>query len=507
MKDYASYLAQVNIGLLLFGLAYIVFLQKEQAFLLKRFLILLLLLAAALLPLLSFDTALPIATKATQLNGYYLPPFLLSAEKAEVATTTDSADILTVVLWLYWIVTSVFFIVFLFRLVTLLRRSFAIPVTKKIGPVKVHEADSIEYAFSFFNHIFIGHLSTLDDSARNKIIDHELVHCKEWHSLDILLVELLQIFCWFNPAAYLFKQRLVETHEYRADQLSVEKGNKQAYCSLIAALALNGAGYSIANHFNKSLTLKRIAMIKSNKTKTSWWKPAAIVPVALAFFIAVSCDQQPAAEAVDDIEITNEAAKEETFTIVEHLPAFPGGMESLYQFFGENLTYPAGAKKAGVEGKVLVEFVVDKDGTITNATVIEGIGNGCDEEALRVINASPKWTPAMQRGKKVRTRVILPIYFSLGSAVATEIPSVPTLVGDPLEVAIKKTKNKNGQTVITGVVKTDDGEGIPGANIIFAGTTIGTVSDLDGTFKLVTEAESGDLIVSFVGFKTQKTAF
>ncbi|CAD5283534.1 MULTISPECIES: M56 family metallopeptidase [unclassified Imperialibacter] len=507
MNDYASYLAQVNIGLLLFGLAYIVFLQKEQAFLLKRFLILLLLMAAALLPLLSFETALPLATKATQLNGNYLPAFLLSAEKAEVATASDSEAMLTVCVWLYWLVTSAFFILFLSRLAALLRRSFIAPVTGKMGLVKIHEADSIEYAFSFFNHIFIGHLSDLDDSARNKIVNHELVHCKEWHSLDILLIELLQIFCWFNPAVYLFKQRLIETHEYRADQLSVEKGNKQAYCSLIATLALSSAGYSIANHFNKSLTLKRIAMIKSNKTKTSWWKLAAIAPFTLVFFIVVSCDQQPAAEAADEIEIANEASKEDIFTIVENLPAFPGGMESLYKFFSENLTYPEEAKKAGVEGKVLVEFVVDKDGTITNAKVIEGIGNGCDEEALRVINASPTWTPAMQRGKRVRTRLILPLYFSLGSSAAAEIPSVPTLVGDPLEVEIKKTKNKDGQTVISGVVKTDDGEGIPGANIIFAGTTNGTVSDLDGTFKLVTEAESGDLIVSFVGFKTRKTAF
>jgi TonB family protein len=103
----------------------------------------------------------------------------------------------------------------------------------------------------------------------------------------------------------------------------------------------------------------------------------------------------------------------EVLTIVEQLPEFPGGVDKLNRYLTDNLHYPAEAKENSISGTVYVQFVVDKKGQISDAKVLRGIGSGCDEEALRVIRAMPRWKPGMQHGKPVKTRFNLPIKFSL----------------------------------------------------------------------------------------------
>jgi protein TonB len=120
---------------------------------------------------------------------------------------------------------------------------------------------------------------------------------------------------------------------------------------------------------------------------------------------------------VEDIvfeEAPEEEVAEEIFTIVEDQPEPKGGMAAFYEYVGKKLKYPAQARRMGIEGKVFVEFVVDKDGSITDVKAIKGIGAGCDEEAIRVIQEAPKWKPGKQRGRPVKVRMILPITFKLG---------------------------------------------------------------------------------------------
>lgn len=114
----------------------------------------------------------------------------------------------------------------------------------------------------------------------------------------------------------------------------------------------------------------------------------------------------------DDAPVEEEA--EEIFTIVEDQPAPKGGMQAFYQYVAKKLKYPAQARRMGIEGKVFVQFVVDKDGTITDVKAVKGIGAGCDAEAVRVIGGAPKWKPGKQRGRPVKVRMILPITFKLG---------------------------------------------------------------------------------------------
>ncbi|MEP2771276.1 MAG: energy transducer TonB [Fulvivirga sp.] len=122
-------------------------------------------------------------------------------------------------------------------------------------------------------------------------------------------------------------------------------------------------------------------------------------------------------EVIEDIiveEAPEEEVAEEIFTIVEESAMPPGGYSAFYEFVQKKMKYPAQARRMGIEGKVYVQFVVDKDGSLTNVQAVKGIGAGCDEEAVRVIQSAPKWSPPKQRGKPVKQRIILPITFKLG---------------------------------------------------------------------------------------------
>jgi protein TonB len=103
----------------------------------------------------------------------------------------------------------------------------------------------------------------------------------------------------------------------------------------------------------------------------------------------------------------------QVFLVVEETAAPLGGLSAFYEFVKSNMKYPAPAKRMDIEGRVFVQFIVEKDGSITDVQTVKGIGGGCDEEAVRVVQSSPKWKPAKQRGRPVRQRMVLPITFIL----------------------------------------------------------------------------------------------
>jgi len=134
----------------------------------------------------------------------------------------------------------------------------------------------------------------------------------------------------------------------------------------------------------------------------------------IEFNLDVEVTEETVIEEIVFEEEPEEEVAEEVFTIVEDQPTPRGGMAAFYEYVQKNLKYPAQARRMGIEGKVFVQFVVDKDGSITEVTSVKGIGAGCDEEAVRVLKQAPKWNPGKQRGRAVKVRMILPITFRLG---------------------------------------------------------------------------------------------
>jgi len=192
---------------------------------------------------------------------------------------------------------------------------------------------------------------------------------------------------------------------------------------------------------------------------------------------------------------------------VEAYPEFEGGVEAFNTYIMKEITYPLEARQAGVEGRVDVEFVVDKDGSIAHVEAIRGIGAGCDEEAVRVVKTVPRFKPATQNGKPVRVRMVVPVVFQLKAGETNPDNSAQG------RVIIEEIQSRNYKLTVetsyengewTGTVYDQWWEELPGANIVVPGTTTGTTSAEDGTFKLKAEEGHG-IVVSFVGYGTVAT--
>ena len=117
-------------------------------------------------------------------------------------------------------------------------------------------------------------------------------------------------------------------------------------------------------------------------------------------------------EFVPEIE-EEEIVEAEIFKVVEEMPEFPGGAAKMMEYIQKNIKYPMMARESDIQGRVFVNFVVEPDGRITNCSVMRGIGGGCDEEALRVVQSMPNWKPGKQRGSAVRCSFTVPIIFKL----------------------------------------------------------------------------------------------
>jgi protein TonB len=130
--------------------------------------------------------------------------------------------------------------------------------------------------------------------------------------------------------------------------------------------------------------------------------------------IDVEADQNTEVQEYVPVQQEEEESQEQQiFMVVEAMPEFPGGQNALNKYLSENIKYPQMAKESGIQGRVFVTFVVEKDGRVTDVRILRGIGGGCDEEAIRVVQNMPRWTPGKQRGKPVRVQFNLPVKFTL----------------------------------------------------------------------------------------------
>ncbi len=271
--------------------------------------------------------------------------------------------------------------------------------------------------YSFFKHIVVG-THGLDEEEMRCILAHESVHVSRNHSIDIVCMRLVCCVMWFNPFAWMMLHELRAVHEYQADA-AVADGDNKDYLRLLYRQT-TGFGYGhITNKFNSINIKKRIVMMNKTKSRFGAWKMLAALPVA-ALLMMVGCKPATVEKADTKEAQMDEATVVEDDTIYETLvhpvevdPEFPGGNEALYKYLAQNIKYPEKAKADKIEGRVVVGFVIEKDGSISNAEVRRSVNAEMDAEALRVINAMPKWQPGTMEGKPVRVHYNIPITFKL----------------------------------------------------------------------------------------------
>lgn len=309
---------------------------------------------------------------------------------------------------------------------------------------------------SFFEYILMPEFNP-ESPEQKQIILHESMHVRLRHSWDLLLVNFAKVLFWFNPLIFSFERSLREIHEYQADQGVTYSFAPREYATLLLKLITTKPGWQFMNNFNQFQTKKRIIMMGKSQS-TAWQKLRflTLIPVIGLLLFVFSCEKEdlnPQLASMDQFSETLTIPFENpvntfesanaVFDVVEEQPNPAGGMSGWNNYLTRNLQYPAQARRMGIEGTVIVVFEIHTDGSIDNVEILRGIGGGADEEAVRVVQNSPKWKPGKQRGREVITRMRLPIRFKLADqddsntisvASIRENRSVPS---DPLqEIAV-----------------------------------------------------------------------
>ena len=322
--------------------------------------------------------------------------------------------------------------------------------------------------FSWMRSIVISE----DDYTNNAstILRHEMGHIQNHHSLDIVLLNACQIIQWANPLVWVMAHSLRDVHEYEADDAVLRSGvSIHQYHNLLIKKAVGSSSYAFANSFNHSLLKKRITMMLKKKSNP-WMRSKAlyILPVAVVALSAFATPElnnraNTGTEVMNSGKVTEKSAtsqdlknfsastapdeEDAIFMICEEMPEFEGGAAKMMEHLMRNLKYPKEAQEHGIQGRVIVSFVVEKDGSCTNfevvsnsseakdirATVVtvqntgketEETTNAEDErkvqaakealnqEAIRVCKLM-KFKPGKQRGQAVRVRFTVPISFRL----------------------------------------------------------------------------------------------
>lgn len=320
----------------------------------------------------------------------------------------------------YISICAFFLLRFIYQLAKIAKLASRANVYKK-GNLIVAEHTSNISPFSFFNLCFINS-ATIPADKVEEILKHEKAHISKWHSIDLILFELIGITQWFNPFFWMLRKTVVEIHEYQADRDVIStQSDPHSYLDTIISVAFNGVALPIGNNLNKSLTLKRLAMMTTTKkTKGTAFRIAAALLVALPIMFAISCNDETSIE--EDIAIIIEendkagekSSDEQVFVVVEDMPTFQGGdLNKFREYIQQNLTYPEIAAQHGIQGRIFISFIVETDGSISTVKVLKGVDPSLDKEACRAIESSPKWEAGKQRGKKVRVTFNMPILFTL----------------------------------------------------------------------------------------------
>ena len=327
----------------------------------------------------------------------------------ETAVEANTLSITDVISYIYIIGVVFFLMKFVYNIVKI----YKIKAGKKIETI-----DDVNFIYTNESHIpfsFLNNIYIPKDNLDEMIIKHEMSHVKNYHSVDVILMEIMIAFQWFNPFIRMIKNELKSNHEFIADSEAIkDEDEKSNYMMLLLQQCTADDFSTIANNFSFLLTKKRISMItKNQKVKGSVIKVLLTLPVfALLILLNTQCDNtKPNDEKPQPAVTETEAIQDSIYRVSEVMPQYPGGPNEMMRYIQENIKYPQSAKDNKIEGRVFVSFVVEKDGSITNAAVMRGIDKECDAEALRVVSSMPKWTPGQHKGEVVRTEFTIPIYY------------------------------------------------------------------------------------------------
>jgi TonB family protein len=451
MNVFFIYNVKAAIYLIAFYLVYASMLSRDTSYSRNRAYILLSLLAAFIFPFITLQTIKPWNIR---IFGKILSEVLITGNINPNNTMNQGISLsgfLQTIFSIYIIVVSVYLVKLLIDLFNLI---YLIIRHKNEGSRIIRFHGFNTSGFSAMGYTFVS--SRLSAPDAEEIIRHEQTHLRQNHFIDIIFIEIVKAFQWFNPVVYLFNRSLRAIHEYQADQECISSGVPIVdYQSLLLNQVFKSGTFNLTNSFsNPSLIKKRMIMMSKKRTSAlANAKILIVVPVVGLVFLAVSAYREipgstvnqtvpvlsnqvsstesgselmapppppppPPSESTDNTKVIQkeDPANEPgytPFTVVEEMPMFPGGEIALLEYIKDNTRYPENAKEKNIQGKVIVRFCVTQYGGISMVKVLKGVSPELDAEAMRVVSSLPTFKPGKQGGKAVPVWYMVPIAFTL----------------------------------------------------------------------------------------------
>ena len=394
MENWIIYIAECALCLALLYLPFWGLLRKETFFQYNRFVLLAITVLSFILPWISIP----------EITSQLAPSETISIQLEEINVMISGKALSENISWktilaityLSGAVTCLLYkIIDLVRLIRFIPRGCLWVHTENGIHIHCHAHDVVP--FSWMNHIVISE-KDYEENGHN-ILLHEQAHIACRHSWDVLWLSFVEVLQWFNPFVWMLSKEIQDIHEYEADLTVLHKGiNARDYQLLIIQKVVGSGSYTFANNFNHSSLKKRITMmIKEKSNPWARLKYLYILPIVAICMIAC----------------TQSAKSIMSYEEVEVKPEYPDGMGELGKLLNSNLKYPLISFENGVQGEVLVQFVIDKEGNVKEVTVFKGVDPYLDAEALRVIKMMPKWKPGKHEGKEVNVKCTIPVGFRL----------------------------------------------------------------------------------------------
>lgn len=427
-----AYLLKVNVAFVLFYAFYRLFFYKDTFFKLRRAILLAFFGLALFYPLLNIQDWVRQQEPIADVIYMYFAMLPEATAKADAAASMD---------WYGWLLGSLGFIYW--GIVALLCGRFLVQLSSILWlahtceRIIIHETPvyvlrKAAGPFSFFRMVFL-HPESHSDKETDEILTHECTHVSQWHSIDVILSEMMCMACWFNPFVWLLKREVRHNLEYLADNTVIQSGyDSKSYQYHLLGLAHHQSVTTLYNSFNVLHLKNRIMMMNKKRspgivrTKYLIFVPLVGILMLLSNIEAVArltvrlANEATVSNAMvtaTDVSSKSREMDEQVFTVVEKMPSFPGGDAELLKYIATNIKYPKESQDNGEQGRVICSFIVGRDGSVNNPEVLRGVTPLLNEEAVRVINTMPRWNPGMQRGKAVAVKYTVPITFRLKSPV------------------------------------------------------------------------------------------
>lgn len=422
MNALLIYMIKAALYLSGFYVVYRLFLSKDTMYSRNRTYIIFSLISAMILPLITIQTREPLNIPVF---GKVLSEIFISGTVNANSSSISDVNALMGYKWFFIFYLSGVIFFGLKLIIDLFQLFFLINNQRERGShiIRFHGLNTA--GFSAFGHVFLNSRLTSDEA--DEIIKHEQNHLNHHHSFDIVFIEIVRVFQWFNPFIYLLSRSLRAVHEYQADEECISLGTSvNRYQMLLMNQIFKSKIFSITNSFsNPSLIKKRMIMMTKQRSKVvANLKLLLVFPVIAALMLFISSCTQGNSSAETGIEAApppppppppvSETGPDSTFTVVDEFPVFKGGETGLINYIIENTRYPEMAKEKGIQGKVIVRFAVKADGSIDKVSILKGVDPELDKEAIRVVSTLPAFEkPGLKDGIAVSVWYMVPINFTL----------------------------------------------------------------------------------------------